>query len=145
MSETFLEDEAALQSLIAGFEDGTWPGAQWRHSSHLALAACYILDYPDAMNLLRSRIASYNESRGGKNTPDSGYHETITRFWVEIISRFIGRLPPDLSRLEVARRVVASFGNRRDLFRDYYDFDVVTSREARAAWVPPIRPLALDD
>src|ERR1019366_4432490 len=145
MSETFPEDEAALQSLIAGFEDGTWPGAQWRHSSHLALAACYILDYPDAMNLLRTRIAGYNESQGGKNTPDSGYHETITRFWVEIISRFIGRLPPDLSRLEVARRVVASFGNRRDLFRDYYDFDVVTSREARAAWVPPIRPLALDD
>ena len=141
MSETFPEDEAALQSLIAGFEDGTWPGAQWRHSSHLALAACYILDYPDAMNLLRTRIARYNESQGGKNTPDSGYHETITRFWVEIISRLMADLPPGLTRLEVARRVVACFGDRRDLFRDYYDFDVVTSREARATWVPPIRPL----
>ena len=33
--------------------------------------------------------------------------------------------------------LVDEFGSRRDLFREYYSFDVVKSREARAGWVEP--------
>ena len=142
MSEMFLEDDAALRALLAGFEDGTWPIADWHHHHHIAVAACYIVENPDAMDLLRARIARYNESQGGKNTPDSGYHETITRFWVEMISRWIARLPPGLTKLQIARRAVADFGDRQELFREYYDFDVAASREARAKWIPPTRPLS---
>jgi len=37
--------------------------------------------------------------------------------------------------------VVEEFATRRDLFHDYYDFDVLNSREARATWIEPSRPL----
>jgi hypothetical protein len=135
----FLRDSASLQRLLTGFEDGTWPIAEWHHTAHLAVCSCYVLDGPDAMDRLRVRIASYNECQGGKNTPESGYHETLTRFWVEVVRDAIDSLPDGLSRLEVAQRIVAAFGHRRDLFREYYVFDVVGSREARAGWIPPAR------
>ena len=141
MSEIFLEDDNALQSLVSSFENGTWPIGGWRHSHHLAVAACYVLDGPDALDRLRRNIPAYNVAQGGQNTPDSGYHETLTVFWYEVVSRFIAQLPGGLTRLEVTRRVVAEFAPQRDLFRDYYDFDVVKSREARARWIPPSRPI----
>ena len=138
----FLENQSSLEALLIGFENGTWPIADWHHTAHLAVCACYILDGPDAMDRLRIRIARYNENQGGRNTPDSGYHETLTRFWVEMVSISIASLPRNLVRLEVARRIVAEFGHRRDLFREYYEFDVVGCREARAVWIPPARNIS---
>jgi hypothetical protein len=141
MEDGFLASEASLSALLAGFEDGSWPIAEWRHKHHLAVAACYLADEGEApMDRLRAGIKRYNLSQGGENTEDRGYHETITRFWVEIVSRYMASLPPRLPRLEIARLVVARFESQRDLFREYYDFDVVKSRAARAAWIPPSRP-----
>jgi hypothetical protein len=137
----FLASEAALQALIAGFEDGSWPKAQWTHAAHLTLGACYILEGDSALDRLRTGIPRYNVSQGGKNTEDSGYHETLTCFWHDVIRDFIATLPSGLDRLAISRAVVTEFAPQRDLFRQYYDFDVVNSREARAKWIPPtIRP-----
>ena len=76
-------------------------------------------------------------SQGGANTEDGGYHETLTCFWHGVIRDFIGALPPGLDRLGIVRAVVTEFAPKRDLFREFYDFDVVKSREARAKWIPP--------
>ncbi len=89
------------------------------------------------MDRLRDRIRAYNVSQGGENTEDRGYHETITRFWLETVIAYRESLPAGLSRLETARRVVEEFAPRRDLFRDCYEFDVLKSREARKRWIPP--------
>jgi len=43
------------------------------------------------------------------------------------------------NKLDKVRCVVKEFGSRRDLFKQYYSFDVVGSREARSRWVPPDR------
>jgi len=146
MEESFLQDDETLAGLLAGFEAGTWPIADWRHAHHLAVAACYILSYGDALDRLRAAIPRYNVAQGGQNTPDSGYHETLTVFWYELIRHFVDGLqaefPAGLTRLEATRRVVTEFAPQRDLFRRYYDFDVVKSREARAKWIPPSRPFA---
>ena len=133
----FLSSDAALAALIAGFEDGSWPIARWTHAAHLALGASYILDGNTALDRLRVNIPRYNVSQGGANTEDSGYHETLTRFWHNVIRDFIRSLPADLDCLAVVREVVKEFAPQRDLFKRYYDFDVVNSREARAKWIPP--------
>jgi hypothetical protein len=80
MPPDFLSSDATLDALIAGFEDGTWPKAQWTHAAHLALGACYILKGNRALDRLRTGIPRYNISQGGANTDDSGYHETLTCF-----------------------------------------------------------------
>lgn len=133
----FLASDAKLLALIAGFEDGTWPKSQWTHSAHLAVGACYILDGDSALDRLRTNIPRYNVRQGGKNTEDSGYHETLTCFWHNVIRDFIGVLSAGLDRLAIVRAVVTEFAPKRDLFRQHYDFDVVNSREARAKWIPP--------
>jgi hypothetical protein len=130
-------DEAYLRSLIAGFEDGSWPVADFHHMQHLAVAVHYLAEDPEPMDTLRARIMRYNVSQGGENTEDRGYHETITRFWLEVVHAYMAGLPEGLSRVEVTRRVVEEFAPKRDLFREYYDFDVLKSREARARWIPP--------
>jgi hypothetical protein len=133
----FLASETTLDALLAGFEDGTWPKGQWTHAAHLATGACYILRGDDALDRLRANIPRYNVSQGGANTEDSGYHETLTCFWHNVIRDFIGTLSAGSDRLTVVREVVTEFAPKRDLFRQYYDFDVVNSREARAKWIPP--------
>lgn len=130
-------DEGAIEELVRGVENGTWPGKEFKHAQHLILAASYIMDGNDALERLRTGIPRYNISQGGQNTEDSGYHETLTCFWYWIIRGFIGQLPPGLSRVETVERVVNEYAPQRDLFTKYYDFDVVKSREARKVWMAP--------
>lgn len=139
MTPEFLESEAALSALIAGFEDGTWPKERWTHAAHLAMGACYIFDGHGALERMRANIPKYNVSQGGQNTEDSGYHETLTCFWHDVIRAFIEELPAGSDRLGTAQAVVAHFAPKRDLFVAYYDFNVVKSKEARATWIPPNR------
>jgi hypothetical protein len=134
----FLESAAAFAQFIEAFEQGTWPKAQWTHSAHLAVACWYLCSLPEseAAERVRSGIRQYNEAVGTANTADSGYHETLTLFWLEVITRTLGR-DTRAEPLGAAKLIVDRFGARRDFFRDFYTFDVVKSREARANWMPP--------
>ena len=141
MNLPFLETEASLVRFIQEFEQGTLPRAQWTHAAHLTVAAWYLLTLPEseAIERVRTGIRHYNECAGTQNTPDSGYHETLTRFWLGIVGGFLAQSDGRAGRLEQARRVVREFGDKRDLYRKYYSFDVVQSRPERREWVPPDR------
>jgi hypothetical protein len=132
------DTEESLDRFIAAFEDGTWPGADWKHAHHLAMAACYVIKYgrDEALRRARVNIAKYNESQGGENTADSGYHETLTVFWMDMVA---GALPSAKPRVEAVQLVVSELASKRDLWREFYSFDVVKSREARAVYVAPDR------
>ena len=136
----YLESEDALSNLVRAFENGTFPGKDWKHPEHLALAACYLYDNPfDAAPLrARDRIRAYNESQGGKNTEDSGYHETLAVFWLQLVNRHLDRTKP---RLAATRALIEQFASQRSLYREHYGFDLLTSREARARWIAPSPPL----
>ncbi len=80
-----------LEELVSGFEDGTLPKPRWTHRAHLAVGLVYCdrMPAPVALALLRERIRRYNVASGGENTSTAGYHETITRFYIYIVRRFI--------------------------------------------------------
>ncbi len=134
-----LEAEAELDEFLRDFETGAFPASRWDHRAHLAMAAGYLTRMTPAAALpfLRERIKAYNESQGGRNTETSGYHESLTVFWIGIVARHLEGLDPRLSRVEKTRSVVETFGAQRGLFRAYWSFDVVASVEARAKWIPP--------
>ena len=75
--------------LIEGFENGSWPAAEWKHQAHLAMGLWYLSkhDVPDATKLIRDGIKKYNVATGGQNTDTSGYHETITLFYIWYIKK----------------------------------------------------------
>jgi hypothetical protein len=139
MAYDFLESERAFANFIDQFERGTLPKPVWTHGAHLAVGTWYLVNFAEeiAIGRVRTGIQHYNECVGTANTPDSGYHETLTLFWLRIIRRFLLETGGMGDKLKAVRGVVEEFGGQRDLFRKYYSFDVVGSREARARWVPP--------
>jgi len=140
MTYAYLASEEAYARFIEAFEQGSLPRPQWTHAAHLAVGTWYLLSCREkiAVQKVRAGIRHYNECVGVQNTLDHGYHETLTLFWLGMIKTqvrdFSGK-----SRRSAALRVVEEFGSRRDLFKEYYSFDVVASREARAHWIPPDR------
>jgi hypothetical protein len=135
----FLDSEEALGEFLECFEHGTWPKPEWNHASHVAVAGCYLIRYPDdeAADRARRGIRHYNQCTGTIDSDHSGYHETLTLFWLAVVKARLRQMEPGWTRIDAVRMLVAEFAPRRDLFREYYSFDVVRSVEARTSWVPP--------
>ncbi len=136
--------DESLDAFLVAFAAGTFPKANWTHAAHVTMAACYLQMYPqpEATRRIRDGIRHYNECQGTANTADSGYHETLTLFWISQATYHLAQCGPELSRAEKVQRLVDALAPRRDLFRDYYSFDVVRSQHARRAWVEPdVKPL----
>ena len=131
----FLASPETLGAFVAAFEECTLPKGAWTHAAHVATGAVYVLRYRgEALGYLRTNISRFNESVGGVNGPDSGYHETLTRLWVLLIAAEVGG---ESEAHAAAYKAVAAFGHQNKLHAEYYSVDVVASREARAGWIAP--------
>ena len=136
-----MKDEAGLDAFLGEFESGSLPKREWSHATHLGVATCYLLSYPDdeVLRRLRTRIRFLNDCHGTLNSVDSGYHETLTRFWLVVLRHFLNTLPKETPRIVAVEQVILAFGERKNLYSAYYSFDVVKSHAARRSWVPPDR------
>jgi hypothetical protein len=136
----FLETETALDDFISNWRTGTLPKSSWTHGAHVAVAACLAFNHAEeeALNLTRAGILHFNTCVGTANTADSGYHETLTRFWSGEVGKVV-RAGRFASRLEAVRHAVHRFGEDRNRHRLFYTFDVVKDRRARREWVAPDR------
>lgn len=133
------DTEEALAAFIAGFEEGTFPKDQWTHQAHVAMAAWYLTGHPlpEATRIIRATIPAYNVAQGGKNTGNSGYHESLTIFWIWIVAGFLAGLPASMPRREMVAAAAERYGAERALHQRFYAHDVVNDTEARRLWVPP--------
>jgi hypothetical protein len=132
-------DPSEVEWLLAGFEDCSLPKPMWTHRAHLAVALCYCerQSHDQALQQMRNGIRRYNEATGGANTETSGYHETITRFYLWLVDHCVrnGKLPKG----DLATRVnglYASYG-ARDLPLRHWTRERLMSVEARREWVEP--------
>jgi hypothetical protein len=135
------QTEPEIDALLAAFEGCTLPKERWTHGAHLLTGACYVhaMGQAAAIGHMRICVKRYNESVGGKNTETSGYHETITIAWIKLLDGLLRevsflRMP---ERAEFAKLALDRFAGDREIFRRYYDFDLVASVEARRDWIPP--------
>ena len=87
-SNHFLSSEEELDDFLTAWEAGTLPKAEFTHAAHVAVAVCYTWTRTpaEALPWLRERISAFNAAVGGQNTADAGYHETLTRFWAEVVA-----------------------------------------------------------
>jgi hypothetical protein len=132
---SFIASREALDEFVAAWEAGTLTKAQWTHAAHVAVGACYAVRYPDsAFERFKIGIIRYTETVGTVNSDTSGYHETLTKLWMNVIARHVhGQTDP----WKAACKAVEKFGEDRDLHRLYYSYDVVRDTKARRAWIPP--------
>lgn len=132
----FTHEEIA--AFVSAFEAGTLPKECWTHAAHILSGAWYVhaLGPEAALAEMRQRIRAYNEAVGTQNTDTSGYHETITVFWIRVLAAELARRP-DATRAAFVTEAVEHFGRQRDILTRYYSFNVVKSTEARRVWVEP--------
>jgi hypothetical protein len=136
-------------NLIQGFESGKLPRSQWTHQAHLTVGAWYLCQYDraDAREKIRNGIQHYNQSQGIVTTKDSGYHETITLFWIEAIpcgmrtaAQFLADFG-DVPILDKVNRLLFRYQDQQLPFK-YYSRELLMSCEARSQWVEPdLKPL----
>jgi hypothetical protein len=133
------ETERIARGLIAR----TLPKAEWTHEAHLRAGLWHVVNHGAvaALALLRTRITAYNESVGTANTDSSGYHETLTRFYVTVIDRFLAGADRGLPLDQLAAGLIAEYGDRR-LPLYHYSEQRLFSVVARRSWVEPdLRPI----
>src|SRR4051812_23096020 len=118
--------EPEIDVFLAAFEGGRLPKTEWTHAAHLLTGACYVhtLGREAALDKMRECVRRHNEAVGTLNSDTSGYHETITVMWIRLLDR-LRRESDGIGRAEFAAIAVQRFAGRRDIFREYYDFDLV--------------------
>ncbi len=132
-----------IENLIWGFEAGTLPRAQWTHCAHLTIACWYLVCYPEseATGIIREGIRKYNKAVGIVTTRESGYHETMTLFWIRAVKSYLSKATLECSLVGLVNDLVDRYADSKLPF-DYYSRDRLMSWEARTEWVEPdLRPL----
>jgi hypothetical protein len=136
----FLGGADALENFVNAWVTGLLPKPAWTHAAHIAVSGYYAFDASAdrVYDRMKRGILYFNSCVGVVNGPNSGYHETLTRFWSNTIASAV-RNGRRKSRFDAAVHAVERFGEDRDLPRLFYSFDVVRDRRARVEWVPPDR------
>lgn len=138
--------DGGAAALAARFTALTLPKEEWTHAAHLTVGAWHVDRYGagEALMRLRDGIRRLNESHGSVNTPTSGYHETITVAYVQLIAAYLDACPAALPLDARVERLLAGPLAARDMLFTFYSRERLMSMDARAWWVEPdLSPLGL--
>jgi hypothetical protein len=127
------------EKLIAAFENCTLDKADWSHEAHLlvGIKMC-ILHKKNAYAEMKKRVIRYNEAVGTINSESSGYHETITHYWITVLYHFCEKNNiKTFNQLAVDTLLFAEALAQRNSFLEYYSKDLIMSSKARLALVAP--------
>lgn len=127
-----------IERLVREFESCTLARAEWTHHAHLTVALWYLMRHTeaDAETLIRDGIKSYNKACGVETTQTSGYHETITLFYIRAISRYLSKADKDCSFVSLLNGLIERCGHR-DFPLEYYSRNLLMSSAARSEWIEP--------
>jgi hypothetical protein len=126
-----------LEEIIWGFQTKTLSKERWTHEAHLITGLWYVLHYDaeTAYKLMSEGIKSYNVAVGGMNTATSGYHDTLTRFWLWAIRKFLQTTDKKLSYQILSNQLVSSHFANKALPFEFYSKEWIFTVEARLGWV----------
>lgn len=126
--------------IISGFTDKTLPAGDWTHEAHMITGLWYAskLGYDKSLEFMRENIIKYVEARGKENTDSSGYHESITVFWMWLLNSFWERYKASNTTFEdVCNQLLTSKYTDQGIMLQFYSREVLFSKEARLAFIEP--------
>lgn len=131
--------DAAIVHIGEGLLSRTLPRAEWTHEAHLA-ASLWIAR--ERLDILPERdlggiISAYNEAVGGINDDSQGYHDTITRTYIEAVRVHLSRRSPLEPLADSVNALLQSALSRRDLPLRFYSADRLFSVAARRKFIAP--------
>ncbi len=135
----YFENDDEIVSLVEAFEACSIHPAEFKHYQHLAVALWYVANFPydEASARMRTGIQKLAAAYG-----KSGYHETITRFWLEMVRQFLAGAATSTSLADLANRLGSECADK-NLIRDYYSEELLNSESAKNGWAASdLKPLA---
>ncbi len=121
------------------FQNRTLPKDEWTHEMHLIVGLYMFSTYKEkALDKMSEGIKQYNEAVGTINSDTSGYHETMTVFWLWQIKQFcesIGRFSFD--EVTIDELLFDEKYANRNSFLDFYSIEKMMSPEARRQFIAP--------
>ncbi len=128
-----MTDERTDAELWSIFHSCEMPEKEWNHRAHLRIAWMMLSRYSieEAHILMRVGIIRLNAAQGLVETKERGYHETLTRFWLEAVAA--------VHRAGDTRTLVTEAGNAlsKDAPLRVYSKERINSVEARARYLAP--------
>jgi hypothetical protein len=110
----------------------------WTHEAHFAVLI-YVLDLRPDVDLdceIGNLWRRSNEALGIENNDTGGYHETITRIYLNAVRDFLGNCHGQ-SLVEICNSILASSVSCRSYPLEYYKKETLFSPEARRNWLAP--------
>lgn len=135
------EGLSRTKELVRQFERCRLPLASFNHREHLAVALFYLMRMPvqEAAHQFRTAILRFI-----KHYDETGYNETITMFWLNLIARFLMKGEQTGPFTAMLDELLERYGDSRLIYA-YYSRDLLMSDEAKTAWIAPdLKPFDLD-
>ena len=138
-SPRLFPDNAAIVHVGEGLLARTLPREEWTHEAHLAASLWIARERAeiDPAQDLAAIISAYNESVGGVNDDTQGYHDTITRVYVEAVRVHLSRRDGGEPLVESVNALLTSPFGKRDLPLRFYSPELLFSVPARRNFIDP--------
>ena len=122
---------------LAAFESCTLPFDEWRHRAHVRVAFLYLsqFDLTEATDPMRSGIQAHNAAHGVEESLHSGYHETTTQAFMQLIHLAIQRRGPLRDSQHFCEQHPELLDRR--VLLEYYTRERIMSPEAKRFFVAP--------
>ena len=133
----YYKTEEEIRALVESFEACSFHPSEFRHYQHLTVALWYVrnLSFEEATEKVTRGIRRLAETYG-----KTGYHETITLFWLRIVSCFVAERE-NLTLPELANALIEHCVDK-NLISRHYSPDLLVSAKAKAEWIEPdLHPL----
>ncbi len=126
-------DDAEVRTLVAAFETASLAVAEFTHAAHIAVGLAYLAEAPLVPATARMRAALYHfVAQHGA----SGYHETLTVFWMRLLDHVARARYADLPLWARINAVVERYGTMAPVWA-HYSRDQLFGSIARERWVAP--------
>lgn len=129
----YLISTEEANQLVQKWETGQMEKAEWTHEMHLIMGMAMIVRFgPKALYAMQERIIRHNEATGTANTDSSGYHATLTLYWLWNIRQFmlknhISTFDEDTIDALVFEEELAN----RNSWQTFYPLEIIKSTNAR--------------
>jgi hypothetical protein len=134
----FFTTDAEIAHLGEGLLACALRREEWTHEAHLAACLYLLAERPDVDvdAEIAGLISRFNESVGGVNNDNGGYHDTITRAYVAGVRLFLGQTDETGLRERVNALLRSPMGKREWPLR-FYSHALLFSVPARRGTVEP--------
>ena len=129
----YFRNETEISELVRAFEMCEIHPAEFKHYQHLAVALWYLrqLPYEAATEKMRGGIQRLAAAYG-----KTGYHETITMFWLKVVHDFLLKADSRATIFDLANEVASKYGHK-NVIAEYYSEEILASVTAKNEWVEP--------